>query len=148
MQDLISCLGTYGQIMGETEVLAVGNKRQLPSLHSMKPSLFWSPSSSIRYLEIPVISRLYFTGAFLTTAGCALDIISPFSLYFNFDLIFHQVSNVVANFSIAPCMNELTELLIIAGADMATDNDIFILRDVFHRLSISHVFSRSVLPLP
>ncbi|KAL3773334.1 hypothetical protein ACHAW5_010011 [Stephanodiscus triporus] len=42
------------------------------------------------YLEIPVISRLYFTGAFLTTAGCALDIISPFSLYFNFDLIFHQ----------------------------------------------------------
>ncbi len=50
-------------------------------------------------------------------------------------------------FSIAPCMNKLTELLIIAGADMATDNDIFILRDVFHRFSISHVFSRSVLPL-
>ena len=43
-----------------------------------------------RYMDIPVISRLYFTGAFLTTAGCALDIISPFSLYFNFDLIFHQ----------------------------------------------------------
>mmetsp|Transcript_1523 Transcript_1523/g.3307 ORF Transcript_1523/g.3307 Transcript_1523/m.3307 type:complete len:239 (-) Transcript_1523:489-1205(-) len=42
------------------------------------------------YMDIPVISRLYFTGAFLTTAGCALDIISPFSLYFNFDLIFHQ----------------------------------------------------------
>lgn len=41
-------------------------------------------------MDIPVISRLYFTGAFLTTAGCALDIISPFSLYFNFDLIFHQ----------------------------------------------------------
>jgi Derlin-2/3 len=43
-----------------------------------------------RYMDIPVISRLYFTGAFLTTAGCALDIISPFSLYFNFDLIFFQ----------------------------------------------------------
>jgi len=42
------------------------------------------------YMDIPVISRLYFTGAFLTTAGCALDIISPFSLYFNFDLIFFQ----------------------------------------------------------
>ena len=41
-------------------------------------------------MDIPVISRLYFTGAFLTTAGCALDIISPFSLYFNFDLIFFQ----------------------------------------------------------
>lgn len=43
-----------------------------------------------RYMDIPVVSRLYFTGAFLTTAGCALDIISPFSLYFNFDLIFFQ----------------------------------------------------------
>lgn len=42
------------------------------------------------YMDIPVVSRLYFTGAFLTTAGCALDIISPFSLYFNFDLIFHH----------------------------------------------------------
>ena len=41
-------------------------------------------------MEIPVVSRLYFTGAFLTTAGCALDIISPFSLYYNFDLIFSQ----------------------------------------------------------
>ena len=51
-------------------------------------SLFFP--SNIRYMDIPVISRLYFTGAFLTTAGCALDIISPFSLYFNFDLIFHQ----------------------------------------------------------
>jgi Derlin-2/3 len=40
--------------------------------------------------DIPIISRLYFTGAFLTTAGVSLDIISPFSLYFNFDLIFFQ----------------------------------------------------------
>lgn len=42
------------------------------------------------YMEIPVISRLYFTGAFLTTAACAVDIISPFSLYFNWDLIFSK----------------------------------------------------------
>lgn len=42
------------------------------------------------YMEIPVVSRLYFTGAFLTTAACAVDIISPFSLYFNWDLIFSQ----------------------------------------------------------
>ena len=53
-------------------------------------SLLLPPSHPFRYMDIPVISRLYFTGAFLTTAGCALDIISPFSLYFNFDLIFHQ----------------------------------------------------------
>merc|ERR1711971_874532 len=38
-------------------------------------------------MEIPLISRLYLTGAFLTTAACAVHIISPFSLYFNWDLV-------------------------------------------------------------
>eukprot|EP00594_Rhizosolenia_setigera_P021115 CAMPEP_0178980688 /NCGR_PEP_ID=MMETSP0789-20121207/26641_1 /TAXON_ID=3005 /ORGANISM="Rhizosolenia setigera, Strain CCMP 1694" /LENGTH=243 /DNA_ID=CAMNT_0020671141 /DNA_START=79 /DNA_END=810 /DNA_ORIENTATION=- len=42
------------------------------------------------YLEIPPVSRAYLTCAFLTTAACAVDIISPFTLYFNFDLIFFQ----------------------------------------------------------
>ena len=42
------------------------------------------------YREIPVVSRVYLTSAFLTTAACAVDIISPFSLYFNFNLIFVQ----------------------------------------------------------
>jgi len=42
------------------------------------------------YMEIPLISRLYLTGAFLTTALCAVDIVSPFSLYFNWDLVFSQ----------------------------------------------------------
>lgn len=41
-------------------------------------------------MEIPVVSRVYLTGAFLTTAACAVDIISPFSLYFNWDLVFSQ----------------------------------------------------------
>lgn len=41
-------------------------------------------------MEIPVISRLYLTGAFLTTAACAVDIISPFSLYFNWTLVFTE----------------------------------------------------------
>jgi Derlin-2/3 len=42
------------------------------------------------YWEIPVISRLYLTGAILTTTACALDLVSPFSLYFNFNLIFFK----------------------------------------------------------
>ncbi|EQC25521.1 hypothetical protein SDRG_16604 [Saprolegnia diclina VS20] len=52
------------------------------------------------YYEIPVISRLYLTGAFLTTAACALELISPFSLYFNFNLIFYrgQVWRLLTNF--------------------------------------------------
>jgi Derlin-2/3 len=41
-------------------------------------------------MEIPVVSRVYLTGAFLTTAACAVDLISPFSLYFNWDLVFGQ----------------------------------------------------------
>lgn len=42
----------------------------------------------VRYMEIPPISRLYLTGAFLTTAACAVDLISPFSLYFSWELVY------------------------------------------------------------
>jgi len=52
------------------------------------------------YNEIPVVSRLYLTSSFLTTAACALDLVSPFSLYFNFKLIFHkgQLWRLLTNF--------------------------------------------------
>jgi len=39
------------------------------------------------YMEIPVVSRCYFTAAFATTAACALDVVSPFSLYYSAQLI-------------------------------------------------------------
>ena len=42
------------------------------------------------YNEVPPVSRLYLTGAFLTTAACAVDIVTPYSLYFNWDLVFSQ----------------------------------------------------------
>ena len=53
-----------------------------------------------RYREIPVISRLYLTGAFLTTAACAVDIISPFNLYFNWSLVFEggQVWRLITSY--------------------------------------------------
>jgi len=52
------------------------------------------------YVDIPVVSRTYLTAAFATTAACALDIVSPFSLYFNFGLIFYkgQLWRIVTNF--------------------------------------------------
>lgn len=43
-----------------------------------------------RYTKIPPVSRFYLTTAFLTTAACAVDIISPLTLYFNYDLVFHK----------------------------------------------------------
>ena len=43
------------------------------------------------YKEIPCVTRIYLTAAFGTTALCALDFVSPFSLYFNYKLIFHKV---------------------------------------------------------
>lgn len=50
-------------------------------------------------MEIPLISRLYLTGAFLTTAACAVELISPFSLYFNWDLVFQgQVWRLVTSY--------------------------------------------------
>ena len=42
------------------------------------------------YYDIPIVSRLYLTSSFLTTTACALDLVSPFSLYFNFNLIFFK----------------------------------------------------------
>lgn len=42
------------------------------------------------YMKIPPVSRFYLTSAFLTTAACAVDIVSPFTLYFNYDLVFQE----------------------------------------------------------
>lgn len=51
------------------------------------------------YMEMPVVSRVYLTAAVLTTAGCALDIVSPFHLYFNLGLIKQgQVWRLATNF--------------------------------------------------
>lgn len=40
------------------------------------------------YLEIPPVTRVYFTSSVLTTVACSLEVISPFTLYFNINLIF------------------------------------------------------------
>lgn len=52
------------------------------------------------YKQMPIITRSYLTLAVLTTAGCALEIISPFSVYFNARLIFRkfQLWRLVTNF--------------------------------------------------
>ena len=39
------------------------------------------------YNEIPVVSRLYLTAALGTTSACFLDVVSPLTLYYNYDLI-------------------------------------------------------------
>eukprot|EP00455_Lapot_gusevi_P008630 TRINITY_DN1378_c0_g1_i10.p1 TRINITY_DN1378_c0_g1~~TRINITY_DN1378_c0_g1_i10.p1 ORF type:complete len:222 (-),score=34.22 TRINITY_DN1378_c0_g1_i10:116-781(-) len=52
------------------------------------------------YYDIPPITRAYMTGALLTTAACAFDLISPFSLYFSWDLMISkgQVWRLITNF--------------------------------------------------
>lgn len=42
------------------------------------------------YTRIPIVSRAYLTGAFLATTACAIDIVSPYTLYFDYNLIVHQ----------------------------------------------------------
>lgn len=46
------------------------------------------------------MTRYYLTGAFLTTAACAVDMISPFTLYFNWKLVFShgQVWRLVTSY--------------------------------------------------
>jgi len=51
------------------------------------------------YMDIPLVSRMYLTGAFLTTAACAVDIITPFSLYFNWRLVYQgQVWRLITSY--------------------------------------------------
>ena len=52
------------------------------------------------YKSMPIITRTYLTLSFVTTAGCALELISPFSVYFNARLIVQkfQLWRLVTNF--------------------------------------------------
>jgi Derlin-2/3 len=52
------------------------------------------------YKQLPPVTRAYTTLAFLTTAACALEIITPFSIYFNARLIFQkgEVWRLLTNF--------------------------------------------------
>ncbi|KPP61125.1 derlin-2-like [Scleropages formosus] len=52
------------------------------------------------YLQIPVVTRAYTTACVLTTAAVQLELITPFQLYFNPDLILnnYQVWRLVTNF--------------------------------------------------
>ena len=52
------------------------------------------------YRQMPVVTRSYLTLSFLTTAGCALELISPFSVYYNSNLIFRkgEVWRLATNF--------------------------------------------------
>ncbi len=97
------------------KVVIVSSSRRLwTKFCSILETLAFSLAIGIRYMEIPVISRFYLTGkaryfadgmisamilcsnlfdlsgALLTTAACQLDIVSPLSLYFNYNLIFQQ----------------------------------------------------------
>lgn len=50
--------------------------------------------------EIPPVTRVYLVVAFLTTSACALDLLSPFALYFSAKLVFqkYEVWRLVSTF--------------------------------------------------
>mmetsp|Transcript_40658 Transcript_40658/g.96552 ORF Transcript_40658/g.96552 Transcript_40658/m.96552 type:complete len:264 (-) Transcript_40658:623-1414(-) len=52
------------------------------------------------YLEIPIITRCYFTISVVTTLACYFDLISPFTLYLNYRLIWEkmEVWRIFSNF--------------------------------------------------
>lgn len=58
-------------------------------IHSFTHSRTHSFVHSItgRYKELPPVSRLYLTGAFITTGACAVEMVSPFSLYYEWGLV-------------------------------------------------------------
>ena len=52
------------------------------------------------YMEVPLITRVYLTSSMITTAACSLELVSPFSLFFNTRLVFVklQVWRLFTNF--------------------------------------------------
>ena len=52
------------------------------------------------FYAVPPITRSYVTCAILITALCSLELVSPFSLYFNLNLVFFkfQLWRLVTNF--------------------------------------------------
>ena len=42
------------------------------------------------YYELPTVTRWYLTLSVLTTAACFFDLVSPFTLYLNFRLIYEK----------------------------------------------------------
>ncbi|XP_040856804.1 derlin-2 isoform X5 [Ochotona curzoniae] len=50
-------------------------------------------SLRLEYLQIPPVSRAYTTACVLTTAAVQLELITPFQLYFNPELIFKHFQN-------------------------------------------------------
>eukprot|EP01134_Creolimax_fragrantissima_P003347 CFRG3347T1 len=51
------------------------------------------------YMDLPVITRTYFTACCLTTVACQLQLVNPFNLYFNLDLILQgQVWRLLTTF--------------------------------------------------
>lgn len=52
------------------------------------------------YWSMPIVTRTYFTGCFVATVACALDVITPFHLYYNQHQIIHrgQLWRLVTNF--------------------------------------------------
>ena len=44
-------------------------------------------SPSQWFYEVPPVTRTYIASAMVVTASCSLELVSPFSLYFNVNLI-------------------------------------------------------------
>lgn len=49
-----------------------------------------APGAFSWYEEIPLISRVYLTGALAVTTACYLDVVSPLTLYYNYDLMVNK----------------------------------------------------------
>ena len=72
----------------------VGSLRMVISLEDWYPPLqIATPNqllTRLRFFQIPLITRIYLTLALGTTLLCALEMVSPFSLYFNWNAIVYK----------------------------------------------------------
>lgn len=107
------------------------------------------------YLDIPVVSRAYLTLSFLTTAACALDVVSPFSLYFNSALIWQKGQvHTLTHIHTYPLFGKggnkhLTPMLLLLSPcpGVEVSNQLYVLWGLWHRLCLPHVLYVSLQSL-
>lgn len=97
------------------------------------------------YTEIPIVSRVYLTAAFLTTAACALDLVSPYSLYFNLKLIMQGQVRPSHRFRLlsrphACVFLRLSLSVFSLSLDLETLHELPLLWDVLARLPVPFIF--------
>uniref|UniRef100_A0A8I5UBB0 Derlin n=1 Tax=Pongo abelii TaxID=9601 RepID=A0A8I5UBB0_PONAB len=88
-------------------------------------------SLRLEYLQIPPVSRAYTTACVLTTAAVQLELITPFQLYFNPELIFKHFQHIFCDKFPSLAVGQDEQVKGTFNPGIAVGHIYFFLEDVF-----------------